>query len=112
MRSISSPASAGFAGQLTAAAGAVLALLGTFGAGFEYAGVALLAIGTVISAPDAGTPGPFLEEWWTILAAGTLACLVGVVLALLVSVVGAVVLSLGAIVALVSVGLGAPPGGD
>jgi hypothetical protein len=104
----SSPVSAGFAGQLIAAAGAVLVLLGSFGPGFEYAGVAGLIVGVVISAPDAGEPGPHLNQWWTVLASGSLACLAGVVIGLLLPVVGAVVLSVGAIVALVAVALGAP----
>lgn len=112
LSSTSSRVSAGFAGQLIAGAGAVTALLGTFGSGFEYAGAALLVVGLVISAPDAGAPGPHLTGWWTMLAVGTLACLIGVVVGLVLPVIGAVILSGGAIAALIAVCLGAPVSGD
>ncbi|MBK5109793.1 MAG: hypothetical protein JJE10_00330 [Thermoleophilia bacterium] len=108
MSSTSAPVAVGFAGQLIAGAGAVLVLLASFGPGFEYAGVAVLVLGVVVSAPDAGAPGPHLSDWWTVLALGSLACLIGVVLGLLLPVPGAIILSAGAIAALVAVGLGSP----
>lgn len=108
LSSTSSPVSTGFTGQLIAGTGAVVALLGSFGSGFEYAGAALLVLGVVISAPDAGTPGPHLSEWWTVLAVGSLAALAGVVVGLVLPVIGAVILSAGAIAGLIAVCLGAP----
>jgi len=100
---------AGVAGQLIAALGAVLALLGPFGNGFLLAGAGCLAVGIVVAAPDARKPGPYLAEWWVVLAAGGLICVTGYGLSFASDGIGGILAALGAVVALVAVALGAPP---
>lgn len=100
---------AGFAGQLIAALGAVLALLGSFGSGFLLAGTSCLIIGIVVAAPDARKPGPYLDEWWAVLAAAGLLCLAGFGLSYWVIGLGGILTAAAAVIALIAVALGAPP---
>lgn len=102
----------GFAGQLLSGAGALLVLLGSFGVGFVGAGVGCLIVGVVVSAPYARNPGPFMAEWWTVLAVAAFICLAGFVIAFAVVPLGGIVSAAGAIVALVAVALGSPPEQD
>lgn len=99
----------GFAGQLIAAAGAAFALLGAFGVGFVAVGVGCLILGVVISAPYACNPGPFIAEWWTVLAVAAFICLAGLALSFVVAPLGGVLATAAAVVALVAVALGSPP---
>jgi len=99
---------AGFAGQILAGIGAILTLLGPFALALSAAGIACLLLGVIISAPQARHSGPFMVEWWTVLAVATLVCLVGFAVAFGVPGVGGVLSAGGAVVALVAVGLGAP----
>ena len=105
MSSTSRGLSAGAFGQLTAGAGAALALLSPIWLPLAGAGLALLVLGTVLSAPSARQSGPYLEEWWTALAVCSLICLVGFGLELVLPVVGGVA-------ALIVVALGTPPADD
>ena len=100
---------AGFAGQLIAALGAVLALLGPFGSGFLLAGAGCLAVGVIVAAPDARKPGPYLAEWWAVMAAGGLLCVAGYGLSFASEGLGGILAAIGAVVALVAVVLGSPP---
>jgi len=104
--------SAGSFGQLTAGAGALLALLSPIWLPLAGAGVALLVLGVILSAPSARNRGPYLEEWWTALALCSLLCLVGFGLELVLPVVGGVLLTLGGVAALIAVALGTPPVAD
>lgn len=100
---------AGFAGQLIAALGAVLALLGPFGSGFLLAGAACLAAGVIVAAPDARRPGPYLAEWWVVLATGGVICVAGYGLSFVSAGLGGILAAAGAVIALVAVVLGSPP---
>jgi len=104
--------SAGAFGQLTAGAGAALALLSPIWLPLAGAGLALLVLGTVLSAPSARQSGPYLEEWWTALAVCSLICLIGFGLELVLPVVGGVLLTIGGVAALIVVALGTPPADD
>jgi hypothetical protein len=68
-----------------------------------------MLLGVIVSAPEARNSGPYLEQWWTALAASAMVCLAGFVLELLVPVAGGVLLTAGGVAALVVVGLGTPP---
>ncbi|MBK5231822.1 MAG: hypothetical protein JJE13_02420 [Thermoleophilia bacterium] len=100
---------AGFAGQLIAALGAVFALLGPFGIGFLVAGTSCLVVGVILAAPDARKPGPFLAEWWAVLAIAAVICLAGFGLSFVVGGLGGILAAAAAVIALVAVALGAPP---
>lgn len=96
------------AGQIIAAVGAALALLGPFSDVISGIGVAALIVGTVVSAPAGRHPGPFMVEWWSVLAIAALATLIGFGLAFWLSAIGGVILTIGAIVSLVAVFFGTP----
>ncbi len=104
----SSVRGAGFAGQLIAGLGAALALLGPFADWVAGAGVFILILGVVVSAPAGRHPGPFMVEWWSVAAIGALACLIGFGLTFVIAWLGGMILVAGAVAALVSVGLGSP----
>lgn len=95
-------------GQVTAAAGAALALLGPFSAIVSGAGIALLIVGVVLSAPAGRFPGPVMSEWWSVLAFAALAVLCGFGLGFWLSGLGGVVLTAGAVAALTAVFFGTP----
>jgi len=84
-----------------------MALLAPFGIAVAAIGVTLLVCGVIVAAPYAGSPGPYLAEWWNVLGIGALICLVGFGAGFLSDVLGGVLITAGAITALVAVGLGA-----
>ena len=100
---------AGFAGQLIAALGAVLALLTPFGSGFLLAGTSCLVIGIIVAAPDARKPGPYLAEWWVLLAGAGVLCLAGYGLSFVATGLGGILAAVAAVISLVAVALGSPP---
>jgi len=95
-------------GQVIAAVGAALALLGPFSDVVSGVGVAVLIVGVIVSAPAGRFPGPVMVEWWSVLAIAALAVLIGFGLAFWLPAVGGVVLTAGAVVALASVFFGTP----
>jgi len=97
-----------FAGQITAAVGAALALLGPFSEVISGIGIAVLILGVILSAPAGNHPGPLMVDWWSVLAIGALVVLVGFGLGFWLSALGGVVLTAGAVAALVAVFFGAP----
>lgn len=100
------------AGQVIAAAGAVLALMGPFSDVVAGAGVGILILGVVLSAPAGRYPGPALVDWWSVLALGALAVLAGFALGFWLAAPGGLLLTAGAIACLVAVFLGTPPQTD
>jgi hypothetical protein len=103
------PLTPGAVGQLVVGLGALSVLLSPIWLPLAGAGVALMLLGVVVSAPEARNRGPYLEQWWTALGIAALVCLVGFVLALAVPVAGGVMLTVGGVAALLAVGLGTPP---
>jgi hypothetical protein len=97
-----------FAGQITAAAGAALALLGPFSEVIAGIGIAVLIVGVILSAPAGNHPGPLLVEWWSVLAIGALAVLIGFGLGFWLTALGGIVLTAGSVAALAAVFFGAP----
>ncbi len=112
MSSTSRGLSAGAFGQLTAGVGATLALLSPIWFPLAGAGLALLVLGVILSAPSARQRGPYLEDWWTALAISSLVCLAGFGLAFILPVVGGILLTLGGVAAVVVVALANPPAED
>lgn len=99
----------GLAGQLIVGLGALLVLLTPIWFPLAGMGVLLILLGIVLAAPEAGRSGPYLDHWWTLMAAAALVCLTGFALEFVVPVFGGVMLTVGGVTALVAVGLGAPP---
>lgn len=95
-------------GQIIAAAGAALALLGPFSDVVSGIGVAALIVGVVVSAPAGRHPGPFMVEWWSVLAVAALAVLGGFGLGFWLPAAGGVILTAGAVISLVAVFFGTP----
>jgi hypothetical protein len=96
-------------GQLIAGFGALSVLLSPIWLPLAAAGLSLMLLGVVVSAPEARNSGPYLEQWWTALGIATLVCIAGFVLELVVPVAGGVLLTAGGVAALLAVGLGTPP---
>jgi len=71
-------------------------------------GVAALIVGTIVAAPAGRHPGPFMVEWWSVLAISALVVLIGFGLGFWISALGGVVLTIGAVVALAAVFFGTP----
>jgi hypothetical protein len=92
-----------------AGVGALAVLLSQISLPLAGAGVALMLLGVVISAPEAGNSGPYLEQWWTPMSLASLVCLVGFVLEMVIPVAGGLLLTVGGVAALLVVGLGMPP---
>jgi hypothetical protein len=109
LNSTSRGLSAAAVGQLIAGVGALLALLSPIWLPLAGAGLGLMLLGVVVSAPSARLSGPYLQEWWTALAICLLICLTGFVAELLIPVVGGVLLTAGGVAGLVTVALGTPP---
>jgi hypothetical protein len=97
-----------FAGQITAAVGAALALLGPFSEVISGIGIAVLILGVILSAPAGNHPGPLMVDWWSVLAIGALAALIGFGLGFWLPAVGGIVLAAGSVAALAAVFFGAP----
>jgi hypothetical protein len=102
------PVSPGTVGQILAGIGATITLLGAFGIALSAIGITLLLLGTIVSAPYAANPGPYLHDWWSVLGVAALVCLVGIGVWFLAEPAGNVLMLLGAIAALVAVGLALP----
>ena len=111
MSSTSSGVSAGLVGQLTAGVGATLALLSPIWFPLAGAGMLLLVLGVIVSAPSARDRGPYMEQWWNAIAFASLVCLAGFGLGLIVPVVGRVLLTVGGVLVLIVVALASPPEG-
>lgn len=95
------------AALLVAGAGTALILLGLFGTAVSIGGLVAVIAGTVLSAPYAprGDPG---SGWWTVLAAGALAMLVGAPLAAVAGTIGGLLVVAGGVLASIGVALGFP----
>jgi hypothetical protein len=93
---------------LIAGLGAVLVLVDLFGTPGALAGVGLMALGTVLSAPGAPTPGRGEVNWWALLAAGAALALIGVPLGLALETPGGLLAGLGGVLDVISVALGLP----
>jgi hypothetical protein len=96
------------AGQVIAAIGAALSLLGPISDVIAGIGVAVLIIGVVVSAPAGRHPGPVMVEWWSVLAIAALAALIGFGLGFWLSALGGIILTAGAVVSLAAVFFGTP----
>lgn len=81
-------------------------MLGPFSDVISGVGVGVLILGVVLAAPAGGESGPVLSDWWTPLALGALACLIGFGLGFWLTALGGVVLTAGAVVSLLSVFFG------
>jgi len=103
------PVPAGLVGQAIAGLGAVLCLLFAFGIALPAAGIACLILGVIIASPHGRHPGPYMTDWWTVLAISALVCLVGFAFQYVSEVPGNILLALGAVAALVAIALGTPP---
>lgn len=106
--STSSPPRALLAGLALVAAGAALVLIGLAGTPGDVAGLAAMAVGTILAAPYSDRSGASVEGWWTVLVAGTLIALVGAAVGLGVESLGGLLTVLGGVLAAVAVALGYP----
>jgi hypothetical protein len=91
-----------------AAIGAALALVQLLGTAGELAGVGLLVICTILTAPVAPEPGSGGVNWWVLLAGGTALALVGVPLGLVLEAPGGLLTAFGGGMAIVGVVFGMP----
>jgi hypothetical protein len=93
---------------LIAGLGAVAVLVGLLGTAGAFAGVGLMLLGTLLSAPTAPRPGRGEVNWWALLAAGTALALAGVPLGLALETPGGLLAGLGGVLVVVAVALGLP----
>jgi len=91
-----------------AAIGAALTLVQLLGTAGELAGVGLLVICTILTAPAAPEPGSGGVNWWVLLAGGTALALVGVPLGLVLEAPGGLLTAFGGGMAIVGVVFGMP----
>lgn len=91
-----------------AAIGAALALVQLLGVAGELAGVGLLLVCTILTAPAAPEPGSGGVNWWALLAGGTALALVGVPLGLVLEAPGGLLTAIGGGMAIVGVVFGMP----
>ena len=91
-----------------AAIGAALTLVQLLGTAGELAGVGLLVICTILTAPAAPEPGSGGVNWWVLLAGGTALALVGVPLGLVLEAPGGLLTAVGGGMAIVGVVFGMP----
>jgi hypothetical protein len=91
-----------------AAIGAALVLVQLLGTAGELAGVGLLVICTILTAPAAPEPGSGGVNWWVLLAGGTALALVGVPLGLVLEAPGGLLAAFGGGMAIVGVVFGMP----
>lgn len=91
-----------------AAIGAALALVQLLGVAGELAGVGLLVVCTILTAPAAPEPGSRGVNWWALLAGGTALALVGVPLGLALEAPGGLLTAIGGGMAIVGVVFGMP----
>jgi hypothetical protein len=88
--------------------GGVFGLLSPLGPIPLAVGVSLLALGTVVSAPDAGRPGAIIGAWWTVLALASLVALIGGGLEIVSPGIGRLLVVPASLVAVVTAGLTMP----
>jgi hypothetical protein len=90
---------------LLAGIGAVLALIGAGGIAVELTGLALMILGTLLSAP-AAPKGEGDVNWWNLIALGTLLAAIGIPLALGIELVGGLLTAIGGVLVVVGAALG------
>ena len=88
--------------------GAALALIQLLGTAGAVAGVVLLILCTILTAPAAPEPGAGGLNWWALIAGGTLLAVVGVPLGLALEGPGGVLTAVGGGLAMVGVAFGYP----
>ena len=91
---------------LVAGLGAVMALIGVGGLAVELVGLALMVVGTLLSAPAAPRSGAGDVNWWALLALGTLLAAIGIPLALASELVGGLLTAVGGVLVVVGAALG------
>lgn len=106
--STSDHSTAAVVGMWSVVVGGVLGCLSPVGTVPLVLGVALIILGTVVSAPDAGRPGTIIEQWWTVLAVASLVALVGAGLGIVSGGLALVLVVPASLVALVTAGLTVP----
>lgn len=89
-----------------AAAGSLIILLSLFGTAASVVGLALIVLGTVVSAP-ASEGG-----WWALLAAGTAISIAAALVQLGSNALGGLLAVIGGVLVLVAVSLGYPMGSE
>jgi hypothetical protein len=90
------------------AIGAALILIHLLGTGGNIAGVALMGLATLLTAPSAPQRGTDGVNWWRLLAVGTALAIVGVPLALGLETAGGLLAAAGAVTFVVGAALGFP----
>jgi hypothetical protein len=90
---------------IAAGGGAVLMLLGVLGTTANLIGLALVLLGTVLTAPAARGDG---NRWWSLLAAGAALAAVGALLSLATDAVGGLVTLIGGVMVLAASAFGFP----
>jgi len=90
---------------LLAAGGAIMVMVGLPDALIGFAGLAAIALGTVLSAPAARGPG---GGWWNLLASGAVLSAIGAVIALTSEGVGGLIALIGGAAVLVASTVGFP----
>jgi len=88
--------------------GAALALIQLLGVAGGLAGVGLLVICTILTAPAAPDPDAGGLNWWALIAGGTALALVGVPLGLVLEAPGGLLTAIGGGLAMVGVAFGYP----
>jgi len=88
--------------------GAALALIQLLGVAGGLAGVGLLVICTILTAPAAPDPEAGGLNWWALIAGGTALALVGVPLGLVLEAPGGLLTAIGGGLAMVGVAFGYP----
>jgi hypothetical protein len=87
----------------------VIGLLSPLGTFPVVAGPFLVSFGAIIGAPDASTPGPWLESWWRLVAISAFVCLIGLGLWFLLDQAGIAVVMVGSLLAGFAVAFGFRP---
>jgi hypothetical protein len=90
------------------AIGAALALVDLLGTAGGLAGVGLMLLATILTAPAAPRSGSEGFNWWTLLAGGTALALVGVPLAIVLETPGGLLTAAGGVAVIVAVVFGMP----
>lgn len=96
------------AALLIAGIGAVVILVDLLGSAGALAGLGLILLGTLLSAPAAPGPGRGDVNWWALLAAGAALALVGVPLELALETPGGLLAGIGGALVVIAVALGLP----
>jgi hypothetical protein len=91
---------------LIAGLGAAMALIGVGGIAVELIGLALMILGTILSAPAAPKPAQVDVNWWALMGLGTLLAAIGIPLALGIELVGGLLTAIGGVLVVVGAALG------